>query len=110
MDVGMIECRIHTLQRDAQGRFGLILVLVLPPCSWDSGETYLITDRCLTSFLAKMAQGLDVRTRCPVERIEYGGPEWGVRLHCSGGRKIRCKRVIVTASLRILQVSSTWAA
>ena len=75
-----------------------------PPCSWDCGETYLIVNKCFSGLIHDMARGINIRTSCPVERVEYGGPDWGVRLHCAGGRKLRCKRVIVTVPLRILQV------
>ncbi len=84
-----------------------LLVLPMHPRNrWDSGETYLIADRCVSKLVEALSRGLSVRTGCPVERVEYGGPEFGVRLHCAGGRKIRCKRVIVTVPLRVLQVGA----
>lgn len=70
---------------------------------WDSGETYLIPDRSFSHLVEALSRGLSIRTNYPVERLEYGGPEGGVRLHCSGGRSIRAKRVLVTVPLKVLQ-------
>lgn len=68
---------------------------------WDSGETYLLMDRSLVHVAARLAENLPLRLSWPVMRIEHG-PE-GARLHGPGGAVIRCRHVIVTVPLTVLQ-------
>jgi monoamine oxidase len=47
---------------------------------------------------------VQIRTSCPVTRIDYNGSgDSRVTLTCQNGRRVRCKAVIVTVPIRILQ-------
>lgn len=70
---------------------------------WDSGETYLLMDRSMGFITQQLSQGLDIRTSWPVQSIEYGPGGRGALLQCSDGRAVRCRKVLVTAPLRVLQ-------
>ncbi|GAX76666.1 hypothetical protein CEUSTIGMA_g4112.t1 [Chlamydomonas eustigma] len=70
---------------------------------WDCGDTYLLVNRCLSHAVADMTKGVKVITQCPVECVEYGGPQQGVTLHCKKGLKLRAKRVVITVPLPILK-------
>lgn len=60
----------------------------------------------MSHLVAALARGLSIRTACPVQRIEYGASSAsGAVLHCEGGRRIRCDKVVIAVPLRILQVS-----
>mmetsp|Transcript_12835 Transcript_12835/g.22635 ORF Transcript_12835/g.22635 Transcript_12835/m.22635 type:complete len:387 (+) Transcript_12835:239-1399(+) len=71
---------------------------------WDFGETYLQMDRPMGALTAAMSQGVAVRTSCPVMHVDYAseGPA-PVTLTCQDGRKIRCRAVVITVPLPILQ-------
>ncbi|KAJ9516342.1 hypothetical protein QJQ45_001045 [Haematococcus lacustris] len=76
---------------------------------WVDGESYLQMDRSMGEVAKALAQGVCVRTSCPVNLISYspqgtdGNSSSSVTLHCADNRRIRCRAVIITASLRILQ-------
>ena len=55
-------------------------------------------------FIEHLSKGVRVRNNCPVETVQYGGSQGDVLLHCGGGRRIRCNKVIITVPLRVLQV------
>lgn len=69
---------------------------------WDSGESYLLMDRTMGYVPEQLAKGLDVRTSWPVQSVEYGAG--GALVVCADGRRVRCQKVLVTASLKVLQV------
>ena len=49
-----------------------------------------------------MAEGLDIRYKHVVERIDWGVS--GATVHCSGGESFDCDAVICTVSLGVLKV------
>ncbi|XP_077599360.1 lysine-specific histone demethylase 2 isoform X2 [Stigmatopora nigra] len=76
--------------------------------SWDhneffaqfSGEHTLLTEGYGT-LLHKLAEGLDIRKKCPVTAIEHSGDV--VRVTCSNGSQWTAKKVLVTLPLTLLQ-------
>ncbi|PNH04269.1 putative polyamine oxidase 4 [Tetrabaena socialis] len=83
--------------------------MILENRGWDSGETYLLMDRSLGEVIQHLAKGADVRTNWAVQSIEYGGPaaaqqqQGGVTIRAVDGRVVRCRAVVVTVALPILQ-------
>lgn len=37
---------------------------------WDYGDTYLLTDQCLSNFVSQLREGVEIRTQSPVVKIE----------------------------------------
>uniref|UniRef100_A0A3Q3D6Z0 Lysine demethylase 1B n=1 Tax=Hippocampus comes TaxID=109280 RepID=A0A3Q3D6Z0_HIPCM len=76
--------------------------------SWDhneffaqfSGDHTLLTQGYGT-LLHKLAEGLDIRKKCPVKTIDYSGDV--VRVTCSNGSQWTAKKVLVTVPLTLLQ-------
>ncbi|XP_061903318.1 lysine-specific histone demethylase 2 isoform X1 [Entelurus aequoreus] len=76
--------------------------------SWDhneffaqfSGDHTLLTHG-YAALLHKLAEGLDIRTKCPVQSIDYSGDV--VRVTCSNGSQWTAKKVLVTIPLTLLQ-------
>ena len=68
-----------------------------------AGETYLLLDRSLQSLVNQLAQPLagNVQLDWPVHKISYG--QDGATLHGPHGKRKRCRKVLVTASLAVLQ-------
>lgn len=77
-------------------------------------QPYLIMDGALGGFVDRLSKGLNIRTACPVECVQYttqqrhgwdssSGTQPEVVLHCANGDKIRCRRVLVTVPLKVLQ-------
>lgn len=72
-------------------------------CHMSTGETYLIPDRSLCAVVAHLSKGLRIRTAWPVSGIDYTAA--GALLRGPAGSTLRCRYVIVTASLRMLQLN-----
>lgn len=55
----------------------------------------------------RAAEGLRILTKWPVRKVEMVGaaPMGHLVLHGDGGRQLKCKRAIVTASLGVLKVT-----
>uniref|UniRef100_A0A8D3B9E6 CW-type domain-containing protein n=1 Tax=Scophthalmus maximus TaxID=52904 RepID=A0A8D3B9E6_SCOMX len=76
--------------------------------SWDhneffaqfSGDHTLLT-KGFSVLLHKLAEGLDVRTKCPVQAIDYSGDV--VRVTSSNGSQLTAQKVLVTVPLTLLQ-------
>nr|XP_057904008.1 lysine-specific histone demethylase 2 isoform X2 [Doryrhamphus excisus] len=76
--------------------------------SWDhneffaqfSGDHTLLTHG-YAALLHKLAEGLDIRTECPVQSIDYSGDV--VRVTCSNGSQWTAKKLLLTVPLTLLQ-------
>ncbi|DBA73197.1 TPA: hypothetical protein ACH3X1_011273 [Trebouxia sp. C0004] len=70
---------------------------------WDSGEDYLVLDCPLSDLVKHIAKDLNrqIHCNCPVSRIEHDSNGALIRLY--GGRQIRCKHVLVTVPITVLQ-------
>jgi hypothetical protein len=68
---------------------------------WDSGETYLIMSQPMSAVVDKLRQGLSIRKAWPVSNISYD--QGGAVLTGPDGSKLGARKVIVTASLAVLQ-------
>uniref|UniRef100_A0A3B4WVH5 Lysine demethylase 1B n=1 Tax=Seriola lalandi dorsalis TaxID=1841481 RepID=A0A3B4WVH5_SERLL len=79
--------------------------------SWDhneffaqfSGDHTLLT-KGYSVLLHKLAEGLDVRTKCPVQAIDYSGDV--VKVTSSNGSQWTAQKVLVTVPLTLLQKNS----
>lgn len=68
---------------------------------WDSGETYLIMAQPMSAVVDKLRQGLAIHTRWPVSNISYD--QGGAVLTGPDGARLGARKVVVTASLAVLQ-------
>uniref|UniRef100_A0A665T8D3 [histone-H3]-N(6),N(6)-dimethyl-L-lysine(4) FAD-dependent demethylase n=1 Tax=Echeneis naucrates TaxID=173247 RepID=A0A665T8D3_ECHNA len=76
--------------------------------SWDhneffaqfSGDHTLLT-KGYSVLLHKLAEGLDVRTKCPVQAIDYSGDV--VKVTSSNGSQWTAQKILVTVPLTLLQ-------
>ena len=68
-----------------------------------AGDTYLLLDRSLQALIDHMARPLKhcIQTSWPVHSINYS--QDGATLHGPNGRRKDCRKVLVTASLAVLQ-------
>ncbi|CAK0783395.1 hypothetical protein CVIRNUC_006594 [Coccomyxa viridis] len=73
---------------------------------WDSGDTYLVLDRCLSSIVEHLHSKLEGRTRTswPVSCIEYS--DGSATVHGPSGQRLRARHVIVTVPILALQNGS----
>lgn len=76
-------------------------VTAAPATRWDSGETYLIMSQPMSAVVDKLRQGLSIRKAWPVSNISYD--QGGAVLTGPDGAKLGARKVIVTASLAVLQ-------
>jgi monoamine oxidase len=62
-------------------------------------------DRSMGRVAEAMAAGLNVRTGCPITHVDYSGAGAGrgVLLTARDGRRMRCRAVVITVPLPILQ-------
>eukprot|EP00891_Asterochloris_glomerata_P008389 jgi/Astpho2/8389/e_gw1.00122.39.1_t len=77
--------------------------LVLENRNWESGDTYLVLDRSLRDVAAHLAASVqsNIRLRWPVTFIRRDAG--GVTLQGPPGRQVRCRHVVVTCPLAVLQ-------
>ncbi|XP_054601462.1 lysine-specific histone demethylase 2 isoform X4 [Nothobranchius furzeri] len=76
--------------------------------SWDhneffaqfSGDHTLLTEG-YSPLLRRLAEGLDIRTNCPVQAVDYSGDL--VKVSSSGGSQWSAHRVLVSVPLTLLQ-------
>uniref|UniRef100_G3NC89 [histone-H3]-N(6),N(6)-dimethyl-L-lysine(4) FAD-dependent demethylase n=1 Tax=Gasterosteus aculeatus aculeatus TaxID=481459 RepID=G3NC89_GASAC len=76
--------------------------------SWDhneffaqfSGDHTLLT-KGYSALLHKLAEGLDIHTKCPVQAVEYSGDV--VKVTSSNGSQWTAQKVLVTVPLTLLQ-------
>ncbi|KAL0045848.1 hypothetical protein WJX82_006614 [Trebouxia sp. C0006] len=70
---------------------------------WDSGDDYLVLDCPLSDLVKHIAKDLNrqIHCNCPVSRIDHDSNGALIRLY--GGRQIRCKHVLVTVPITVLQ-------
>lgn len=76
--------------------------------SWDhneffaqfSGDHTLLT-KGYSALLHKLAEGLDIRTKCPVQAVDYSGDV--VKVTASNGSQWTAQKVLVTVPLTLLQ-------
>ncbi|KAL3134987.1 hypothetical protein ABBQ32_007941 [Trebouxia sp. C0010 RCD-2024] len=70
---------------------------------WDSGDSYLVLDCPLSALVQHIAKTLNkqIHCNCPVSRIEHDAKGAVITLY--GGRQIRCRHVVVTVPITVLQ-------
>ncbi|WIA08987.1 hypothetical protein OEZ85_008401 [Tetradesmus obliquus] len=68
---------------------------------WDSGETYLILDKPMSALVDGLRAGLTIRTGCPITSITYSPA--GALLTGPNGLRLGARKVVITASLAVLQ-------
>ncbi|XP_008291113.1 lysine-specific histone demethylase 1B [Stegastes partitus] len=76
--------------------------------SWDHNEFFAqfsgdhtLLNKGYSVLLHKLAEGLDVRTKCPVQAIDYSGDV--VKVTSSNGSQWTAQKVLVTVPLTLLQ-------
>ncbi|KAF8072874.1 PAO3 [Scenedesmus sp. PABB004] len=82
------------------GQLGL-REMIVESQRWDSGESYLIMDQSMSTLVARLAEGLTIRTGCPVTSVTHDAA--GALLRGPGGLALRARTVVITASLAVLQ-------
>ena len=96
-----LPCR--ELMLDNVGRFEAAVEIAetstIDAAEFDSGDDDFLKEG-IGTFVAKFGEGIPVRLRSPVTKIEYGAD--GVVAHVAGGERFRAKRALVTVSTGVL--------
>uniref|UniRef100_A0A8C2XBT4 Lysine demethylase 1B n=1 Tax=Cyclopterus lumpus TaxID=8103 RepID=A0A8C2XBT4_CYCLU len=79
--------------------------------SWDHNEFFAqfsgdhtLLAKGYSAVLHKLAEGLDIRTKCPVQAVDYSGDV--VKVTSSNGSQWTAQKVLVTVPLTLLQKNS----